>query len=243
MGIERPLVILPAYNEAAALPGVLAELAGFVSRECCVVVSDGSSDDTAAVARRAGVNTLELPFNLGVGGAMRAGFRYAQRQGFEYVVQLDADGQHDPAQIATLVQRMRETDADVVIGARFAGKGAYAVSGPRRWAMGLLRVIMSRVVHTRLTDVTSGFKLIGPTALGLYAREYPAEYLGDTVEALVIARRHHLKVEQVAVEMRERTHGQPSQSFVRSTVYLARAMMSLLIGLTRPGSPREVEAQ
>ena len=159
---------------------------------------------------------------------------YAQRLGFTYSVQLDADGQHAPEEIKSLLHEAEEAGADVVIGARFAGKGDYSVRGPRWWAMRLLSFILSRVCGTRLTDTTSGFKLSGRRAIELFAREYPAEYLGDTIEALVVAARSNLVVRQVPVAMRPRAGGTPSQNPLKAAKFLGRAFVALGISLTRP---------
>lgn len=210
-------------------------------RAVCLVVDDGSSDHTAAVAAEAGATVLVLPFNLGVGGAMRAGFRYARAHAFDAVVQVDADGQHDPADIPVLVDAL--ADADIVIGARFAGVGDYDVRGPRRWAMRVLAGVVGRVAGRRLTDVTSGFKAVGPAAIALFARTYPAEYLGDTVEALVIAARSGLRIEQRAIAMHARTAGEPSQGGVRASVYLLRAVMAMVVALIRPRTPVPLVAE
>ena len=228
----RVLVVLPAWNEAESLPHVLAEIRAHLAGVGVLVVNDGSSDDTSAVARTHGAEVLDLPFNLGVGGAMRAGFRYALAEGYDVVVQVDADGQHDPRDVPLLVERL--AGADVVIGARFSDRGGYEVRGPRRWAMRVLAVVLSRLAHTPLTDTTSGFRAAGPRAVRLFAVHYPAEYLGDTVESLVIAVRSGLRVVQVPVVMRERSGGRPSQRPVKAAVYLVRACLALLISLSRP---------
>lgn len=199
-----------------------------------MVVSDGSTDATAEIARSTGVPVLDLSINLGVGGAMRAGYLYAQRRGYTYTVQLDADGQHAPEEITNLIQEAEDAHADVVIGARFAGKGDYSVRGPRWWAMKVLSWILSRVCGTRLTDTTSGFKLSGRRAIELFAREYPAEYLGDTIEALVIAARSNLVVRQIPVAMRPRAGGTPSQNPFKAAKFLGRAFVALGVSLTRP---------
>ena len=203
-------------------------------------------DATASIARAAGVAVLDLPLNLGVGGAMRAGFQYARRSGYQYACQLDADGQHDPGEIETLIDTASREGADVVIGSRFAGKGNYEARGPRKWAMNLFSFILSRVCHTRLSDTTSGFKLYGPRALSLFARNYPAEYLGDTIGALVIAARSHLVVREVGVQMHPRAGGEPSHNPIKSALFLVRATLALVVSLSRPGeeiaTASEVEA-
>ena len=172
-----------------------------------------------------------LPFTLGVGGAMRTGYSYAVRNGYEVVVQVDGDGQHDPRHIPELVAALAHDD--IVIGARFAGEDPYAVGAARRFAMSSLARVMSRLLRTRLTDVTSGYRALGPRAIRVFAEHYPAEYLGDTVEALVIARRCGLTVSQLPVRMTAREHGRPSQGVVGSTLYLGRAMAAIGLGLVR----------
>lgn len=239
---HRRLIVLPAWNEEAAIGDCLDEIITVLPDWDVVVVSDGSTDGTSAVARSRGVVVIDLPFNLGVGGARRAGFSYAVREGYSHVLQIDADGQHDPAEVHHLVEVMDETGADVVVGARFAGRGDYVVTGPRRWAMTMLSWALSRVCRTRLTDTTSGLKLCGPRATVLYARDYPAEYLGDTVEALVIAARNGLVVRQAGVSMRERAGGVPSHRPVKAAAFLVRAIMALAIALTRPATGLEQEA-
>lgn len=229
---QRVLVVIPAWNEQESVAGVVGDVAAAMPRAVCVVVDDGSTDQTSVVARGAGAVVLTLPFNLGVGGAMRTGFRYAREHGFDIVVQVDADGQHDPAAIPALVDAL--VDADLVIGARFAGVGEYSVRGPRRWAMRLLAGVLSRVTRGRLTDVTSGFKASGPRAVRLFADNFPAEYLGDTIEALVIAARAGLQIRQVPVRMRTRQGGEPSHHPFKAAVYLVRACAAFGLAMMRP---------
>lgn len=205
----------------------------------CLVVDDGSSDNTAMVALDAGALVAVLPFNLGVGGAMRLGFKYALENGYDNVVQIDSDGQHDPAGVPALLARLDH--ADVVIGARFAGEGDYEVRGPRKLAMRVLATMLSRTAGTSLTDTTSGFKACGPRAVRLFAAEYPAEYLGDTIEALVIASRAGCVIQQVPVSMRPRAGGQPSHNPWKAATYLARVFLALGFALMRPASSLAVK--
>lgn len=230
----RILIVIPAWNEQAAVGAVVGETHAQFPQADVLVVNDGSPDATAAVAAQAGAIVLDLPLNLGVGGAMRAGYKYAQRHGYDIAVQLDADGQHDPAEINKLINAVQSQNLDLVIGARFAGAGSYRVRGPRAWAMKFLSVTLSRITHTKLTDTTSGFKASNRRAIELFARDYPSEYLGDTVEALVIATRSGLRIGQVGVEMRPRLAGEPSHNPVKAALFLGRAVMALLIALTRP---------
>ena len=233
--LARTLIVMPALNEEEAVGDVVREVFDKLPGVSVLVVDDGSKDDTAAVARAAGATVLSLPYNLGVGGAMRAGFKYAMANGFENVVQVDSDGQHDPAGVPVLLETLAEVD--LVLGARFAGEGDYTVRGPRKWAMVVLASVISRLAKTTLTDTTSGFRATGPRAVRLFAEHYPAEYLGDTIESLVIAARAGCDIRQVPVAMRPRAGGTPSHNPVKAAAYLGRAGMALLIALMRPRVP------
>lgn len=229
------LVIVPAWNEARNVGNTVREIKAASRDYVVAVIDDGSVDDTARVAAEAGAIVLQLPFNLGVGGAMKTGFRYAQRSGFRRAIQVDADGQHNPLDIARVLAGL--DSADISIGARFAGAGDYEVRGPRRWAMIVLARVVSRVAKTPLTDVTSGFRAAGPRAIDQYVRYYPAEYLGDTLDSLVAALHAGLTVTQVPVAMRARVHGTPSQSAVGAGVYLVRSGFALTLALMRRAKP------
>lgn len=231
------LVVIPALNEEETVADVVRDVYAAYPSAQCLVMDDGSADQTGARARAAGADVLRLPFNLGVGGAMRAGYRFARANGYLIVVQVDADGQHDAKMIRELIDAL--VDSDLVIGARFAGKGDYGVSGPRKWAMRLLSAVISRVAHTPLTDVTSGFKAAGTRAIDLFADEFPAEYLGDTIEALVIASRAGLTIRQVPVAMRRRQAGEPSHSPIKAAVYLVRACAAFGLAMLRPRARTE----
>jgi glycosyltransferase involved in cell wall biosynthesis len=231
------MVVLPALNEQDSVAQVIREVRAAQPAATILVVDDGSTDATAERAARAGAEVMRLPFNLGVGGAMRAAYRFARDRGFTSVIQVDADGQHDPLEIEHL---MSVEGADVVIGARFAGRGDYAVRGPRRWAMRLLSAVLSRICGVDIKDPTSGFRLVNERALALFAEHYPEEYLGDTVEALVLAHRAGLSISQVPVVMRARETGTASQNPIRSAVYLLRVVVAVALALIRrlPGEGR-----
>jgi glycosyltransferase involved in cell wall biosynthesis len=232
VSLEKTLVVMPAFNEEAAIAGVIAEVYEKLPGVGVLVVNDGSTDSTVAVARAAGATVVDLPFNLGVGGAMRTGFKFARANGFANVVQVDSDGQHDPVGVPALVEALQTND--VAIGARFAGEGDYSARGPRRWAMTVLATVVSRIAHTPLTDTTSGFRAAGPRAVAIFADHYPAEYLGDTVESLVLAARAGCRITQVPVSMRPRAGGTPSHDPIKAAVYLGRACLALVIALWRP---------
>ena len=246
---HRVLIIVPAWNEQASIGTTVTEIRACIPEADLLVVDDGSSDQTRQRATEAGATVCSLPYNLGVGGAMRAGYRFALRHGYDVAVQIDADGQHDPRYVPQMVGRLAE--ADVVIGARFAtADDPYKVRGPRRWAMVLLAGVLSRLAHTHLTDVTSGFRVSNRRAISLFARHYPAEYLGDTVESLVIGARAGCVIRQEPVFMRPRMAGRASHSPVKAAVYLLRAVFALLLALVRdwpaqlddtPGAPSAPE--
>ncbi|WP_442545393.1 glycosyltransferase family 2 protein [Arthrobacter sp. KN11-1C] len=225
---------MPAWNESEAIGSTIREVFAFGPPCDVLVVDDGSRDNTAAVAQAAGATVLQLPFNMGVGGAMRTGFKYAKSHGYAQVIQVDADGQHDPRDIKVVLEGLRE--ADIAIGARFADKGTYSVSGPRKWAMIVLAWTLSKVAGTKLTDVTSGFRAANAKAIRQYVDHYPAEYLGDTIDSLVVAIRSGCTVRQVGVSMRERQGGEPSHDAVKAALYLGRSGLALIFALTRKKS-------
>jgi glycosyltransferase involved in cell wall biosynthesis len=227
----RVLVVIPAWNEAESIADVVAEVHSVLPDVCVLVVDDGSRDATTAVARKAGAVVLRLPYNLGVGGAMRLGYRYAHDHDFDIAIQIDADGQHDPAYVPELVAGLDH--ADLVIGARFAGVGDYKVRGPRKFAMGVLSGVLSRLAKRKLTDTTSGFRAANRRVIETFAKWYPVEYLGDTVETAVYLLRNGFTIDQVPVAMRPRAAGTPSQTPIKAMIYLGRAMITLLLALIR----------
>ncbi|MCD7101229.1 glycosyltransferase family 2 protein [Pseudoclavibacter sp. 13-3] len=228
---------MPAWNESAVIGSTIRDVQQNGPRCVVLVVDDGSEDATPDIAREAGAVVLQLPFNMGVGAAMRAGFTFAERMGFTRAVQLDADGQHNPKDVQKLLDAV-DAGADIVIGARFADVGEYEVHGPRKWAMNVLAGVLSRLAKTRLTDVTSGFRAASEKAIHQYVRHYPAEYLGDTIDSLVGAIRAGCIVQQVPVAMRPRQGGVPSHSPWKAAIYLGRSGLALGFALIRrtPGA-------
>lgn len=222
----RPVAVVPAYNEERTVAQVVEALMACGLPVC--VVDDCSGDATARRARQAGATVLSLPVNLGVGGALRCGFRWAVESGYDAAVQVDADGQHDPAQVSLLLRELGEQDADMAVGSRFvAGSGAYPVSRGRRFAMHLLERRATAATGQCIVDTTSGFRAIRRPLLDLFADDYPVEYLGDTVEALILAGRADAKVIEVPVTMAERQHGEPSAGTFASVWYTARVLLAI----------------
>jgi glycosyltransferase involved in cell wall biosynthesis len=227
----RRIAIVPAYNEEGNIARVVEELLAFDPGLDVVVISDGSADRTADVAEAAGARVLRLPFNLGIGGAVQAGFRYAWENGYELAVRCDGDGQHIPAELPKVIGPVLAGEADIAVGSRFAGADGYRSSGVRRIGIRILATIVSAIAHQRVTDTTSGFQALDQRALQLFAADYPHDY--PEVEGMVMTIRHRLRLVEVPVSMREREHGRSSITALRSVYYMAKVLTALFIGLFR----------
>ena len=227
------LVMVPVYNEAAALADVLAELRQRAPSCDVVVVDDGSQDDSAAVAREAGCVVLRMCFNLGIGGAVQAGFKYALERGYRIAVQMDGDGQHLADQIEALIAPVRAGACEMSIGSRFLEGGDYEGGRWRRLGTGLLSWMCSRVAGRRITDATSGFRAFGPRALRFFASCYPADY--PEPEAIVLLSRRGLPIREVPVRMRARQAGRSSITGVRAVYYMAKVSLALLLAAFKEG--------
>jgi glycosyltransferase involved in cell wall biosynthesis len=226
------LAIVPAYNEAETLAGVLASLARHEPDFDVLVVDDGSTDNTSRVATANGARVLRLPFNVGIGGAVQSGFLYACEHGYDYVVQVDADAQHDPSQIRKLITAMDEDPGlDMVCGSRFLQNGSYPAPISRRTGIHLFAAIVSLITGQRITDPTSGFRLCNRHAMTLFARDYPHDF--PEVEAIVILHRHQLRMGEVPVLMFRRGGGVSSISSGKSAYYMVKVLLALFINLVR----------
>ena len=232
----RVLVAVPALNEAAAIGQVLTSLSAAHPLADVVIVDDGSRDATASIARAAGAHVVSHAINLGVGAAMGTAFKYAVRNGYDAVIQFDGDGQHRAEHISELVAAL--STADIIIGSRFAVEGGYKSSAARRSVQRLIARVASLYTRTRLTDATSGFRIAGPRALAVFAEHYPVEWLGDTVESIVLATRQGLTVAEIPVAMNERAGGVPSQSVWRATMYTGRILFILGLAGIRSVPPQ-----
>jgi glycosyltransferase involved in cell wall biosynthesis len=237
---RRGVAIVPALNEERTITRVIDELRAFDPSLDVVVIDDGSIDATAAVAAEHGGIVLRLPFNLGIGGAVQTGFRYAFEHGYDFAVRVDGDGQHDPAQLSRLLEPVLRGEADIVVGSRFAeDAGGYRSSRSRRLGIRLLAAVVSRIVGQRVTDATSGFQALNRNAIELFARDYPHDY--PEVEATIMVFRHRLRLCEVPVTMRERGGGRSSITALRSLYYMVKVLLAVFVGLFRRSVlPQEV---
>jgi glycosyltransferase involved in cell wall biosynthesis len=226
------LIIVPAFNEAASIGDVISELKSHSYD--ILVVSDGSTDATGRIARTCGARVLDLPINLGVGGALRAGFRFAVAENYKAVVQVDADGQHPADEIADLITAANEHEAHMVIGSRFISAGtSMQVGAIRRIVMRVLARSSSKATGITITDTTSGFRIITQPLLSKFALSFPTNYLGDTYEAVVAAGRAGYKVVEIPAALRERAAGESTASIYQSVSFTIKGLVVALLRLHR----------
>jgi glycosyltransferase involved in cell wall biosynthesis len=226
------LIIVPAFNEAASIGDVISELK--LQSYDILVVSDGSTDATARIARENGARVLDLPINLGVGGALQTGFKYAVDNGYLAVVQVDADGQHLPEELEKLIQHANNSSSHLVIGSRFRGPiNGYRVTKIRRFGMILLSMSATRAAQTSITDATSGFRLIREPLLSEFSRHFATNYLGDTYESIVSAGKARYRVSEIEVKMSLRTNGVSSAGFFSALGFAVKGLFVAALGLHR----------
>jgi glycosyltransferase involved in cell wall biosynthesis len=227
----KRIAIVPAFNEERNVGRVLDELRAIDPGLDVVVVSDGSTDRTAEVASARGAYVIRLPFNLGIGGAVQTGFRYAWEEGYELAVRLDGDGQHDPGELGVLVEPVVAGEADLAVGSRFVEGGGYRSSAARRVGIRILARVVSLIARQRLTDTTSGFQACNRRAIALYAADLPHDY--PEVEGMVMAIKHRIRLVEVPVTMREREHGHSSIGTLASIYYMVKILLALFVDLFR----------
>ena len=232
MSAGRVVSVIPAYNEEGAIGKLVDEIRDCDQELDVVVLDDCSTDGTAEVAEAHGAIVLRLPFNVGIGGAVQTGFRYALEQDYERAVRLDGDGQHDPRELSKLLAPIERGEADLVIGSRFVeANGSYRPPFARRLGIRVFARLVSLLGGQNVTDTTSGFLALDRAGIELFAREYPHDY--PEVEATLVALRSGLRLRQVQVEMRERETGTSSITFVRSLYYIVKVMLALLVASLR----------
>jgi glycosyltransferase involved in cell wall biosynthesis len=224
----RELIIIPAYNEEKALGGVLSAVRAEAPGFDVLVVNDGSADGTSAAARAfPGVKVIDLPENLGIGGAVQTGFLYARKRGYDLSVQVDGDGQHKPSEIPKIAGPIRAGEADAVIGSRFLGERSYAGHPFRRAGIAVFELINRLLLGERITDSTSGFRAYNRRAIEVLSETYPDDY--PEPEAIYILRRRGLRVREVPVEMTLRAGGKSSITLFRSLYYMVKVTLAILV--------------
>jgi glycosyltransferase involved in cell wall biosynthesis len=224
---QNILVIIPAYNEEGSVGKVIEEVRTHLFQTDILVVSDGSTDRTSEKARASGATVLELPFNLGIGGAMQAGYQYAWQRGYNIAIQVDADGQHDPREITKLLKALEEKKIDVALGSRFIGDSEYKSSFMRRIGITIFSGVISMIVGQKITDPTSGFRAANRKAIQLFALNYPQDY--PEPEVVILLHQCRLKMIEVAVGMSERYSGESSITKIRSIYYMVKVLLAIFV--------------
>lgn len=224
---DNILIIIPAFNEEESVGKVIDEVRAYFPETDTLVVNDGSTDFTSEKAKACGGMVLDLPFNLGIGGAMQAGYKYAYEKGYDIAIQVDGDGQHDPKEIPKLLQGLQEKRGDMIIGSRFISKSHYKTSIMRRLGGGIFASVISGIIKHRITDPTSGFRAANRKAIRLFAFYYPQDY--PEPEVLVLLSKSGLRVAEVPVTMKQRYAGQSSITKIRAIYYMVKVLLAIFI--------------
>lgn len=232
--LKKTLVIIPAFNEQAALPSLIAEVRLAVPGTDILVINDCSLDRTAAVARSTGVFVLDLPCNLGVGGAVQAGFRFAYSHGYDYIIRCDGDGQHPPSEIPKLVKAMSTGDVDLVVASRFLenDKESYKSTTFRHAGIRGLAFLLTLICRARVTDPTSGFQMMNRPLISYFSRSYPLDY--PEPESLALLRRQGYRFREVGARFRPRTTGVSSIHSGGAFYYMLKVGLALAVDRARP---------
>lgn len=241
--MTKVLIIIPAYNEAEAISGVLTDLREKTPEYDVLVVNDGSTDNTAEVVKRhPGVNLVQLPFNMGIGNTVQTGYKFAVLNGYDIAVQCDADGQHPVHQLPKIIQAVLDGRGDMVIGSRYVAHTDYAPPLFRRIGKSLLSRIVDSVVGGGVTDTTSGFRAMNRDVFSVFANNYPDDY--PEPEALVIMHKHGLKAVEIPVDMQPRQGGESSINATRAVYYIIKVSLAIFIGVVKktPRSQSESES-
>ena len=227
----RLLVIIPAFNEEAAIGGVVASVRRHAPEADIVVVNDGSADATADVAGRAGATVLSHLYNMGIGATMQTGYKYAGRYGYDVAVQVDGDGQHPAESIRFLVETLIKGRADLVVGSRFLGEGDYKPSLARSTGMAIFSRVVSAVIKVKVTDTTSGFRAAGKRCIDFFSSRYPDDY--PEVESLVLLHKKGFSIMEVPVTMSERASGRSSITPAKSVYYMVKVLLAIFVDLLK----------
>ena len=225
------LVIVPAYNEECCVEGVIEDLKSVFPAGDILVVNDGSGDLTSDIARNLGARVIDLPYNLGIGGAVQTGFLYAVHKGYDAAIQFDADGQHHADQIEKILKPFLSDSADLVVGSRFLSDGGFTSSVQRRIGSKMLSFVVSSIVGSRITDTTSGFRVYGRKTLEFFSSVYPEDY--PEVEAFILAHKKGLRIMEVPSEIGPRTGGRSSITFSQAFYYMVKVLLAISVDLMK----------
>jgi glycosyltransferase involved in cell wall biosynthesis len=224
---EKILIIIPAYNEETSIGKVVEDVKKYVPDADILVVNDGSTDNTLEKAKKNGALVITLPFNLGIGGAVQTGYKYAYEKGYDIAVRIDGDGQHNPREISKLINSFLEKKVDMIIGSRFIDHSEYKGSMMRKIGIYLLSKIISFLIAKKITDPTSGYIIANKRAIKLFAFNYPQDY--PEPEALILLHKMGLKFEEVNVGMNKRYGGESSITMLRSIYYMIKVLLAIFI--------------
>ena len=231
------LIIIPAYNEAANIEKVINNIVQNYPQYDYVIINDGSTDKTEEVCANAGYQVLNLPINMGIGGAVQTGYRYAKKNNYDVAVQIDGDGQHDVAFLEDMLKLLEAGEADVVIGSRFVQKEGFQSSQIRRVGIRFLSILARILTGVQIRDITSGYRVVNRRFIEIYANDYPADY--PEPEAMIIAAVHGGRIKEYPVIMRERENGTSSITFKKSVYYMIKVTLAMLVRRLSFGFRRE----
>lgn len=231
------LIIIPAYNEAANIEKVINNIVQNYPQYDYVIINDGSTDKTEEVCANAGYQVLNLPINMGIGGAVQTGYRYAKKNNYDVAVQIDGDGQHDVAFLEDMLKLLESGEADVVIGSRFVQKEGFQSSQIRRVGIRFLSILARILTGVQIRDITSGYRVVNRRFIEIYANDYPADY--PEPEAMIIAAVHGGRIKEYPVIMRERENGTSSITFKKSVYYMIKVTLAMLVRRLSFGFRRE----
>jgi len=227
----RLMVLIPAFNEEGAVAGVVEEVHTILPGVQVLVIDDCSTDATVHRARAAGARVLALPHHLGLGGAVQAGYRLAFELGFDYVVRVDGDGQHDPRDIPKILEVLQRGDCEMVIGSRFTEKGGEHSGAIRAMGIVFFRAVLRPILGKPVHDPTSGFVGVNRTALAVFSRSFPLEY--PEIEALVVLQRKRFRFVEVQCRMRPRRTGRSSITALKSLSYIAHVLLGVFVNVLK----------
>jgi glycosyltransferase involved in cell wall biosynthesis len=226
------LIVVPAYNEQNNILRVIWDIRKTLPSADILVVNDCSLDSTSINARKAeGVKVVDLPYNLGIGGAVQTGFKYALTHGYDYMVQIDGDGQHLPSEVVKLFDTMVSNGCDMVIGSRFLDIQSFRTTWLRRMGIKVFYLIFRMLINAKITDGTSGFRMYNRNGIALMAKYYPDDY--PEPDAIILLKKHGLRIAEVGVEMKEREHGVSSISMIKSPYYMTKVIVSIFFSYIR----------